>query len=342
MKRYVKVIGSTLYPVALMCIALSATTQIQANDRVFRIGTGGNAGTYLPIGTLIAQAVNEYELPRVSNNKKGWMYFFLAQRSNGSAANVREIGSGLLESGLTQSAVAHWAYLGTGPLKNSKKISNRRAIGTLYFESLHLVASTECQIRSVADLVGRSVSVDEVGSGTLLDVSPILSVYGLTGDEVKIVYLKPTDAMDRMRQGQLDAFFIIAGYPISGVSELVQEGNATIISIGDAVVDKLLEAYPFFTADTIPAQTYSNTSSVSTLAVPAQWVVDADLDDALISNVTKALWDERTLKILAEGHPKGRAVSIKSALDGIGIPLHPGSEMYYRELGIEIPVVSPW
>ncbi|MFT4728411.1 MAG: TRAP transporter TAXI family solute receptor [Granulosicoccus sp.] len=189
--------------------------------------------------------------------------------------------------------------------------------------------------------MGRSVTVDEVGSGTLLDVTPILNVYGLTYDDVKIVYLKPTDAMDRIRQGQLDAFLSIAGYPISGVSELVQEGKATIISIEDAAVVELLEAYPFFTADIIPAQTYSNTSSVSTLAVPAQWVVDAGLDDALIYTITKALWNKSTLNILAEGHPKGHKVSIKSALDGLGIPLHPGAEMYYRELGMAIPNESP-
>jgi len=204
-----------------------------------------------------------------------------------------------------------------------------------------LVASTDSQIRSVADLAGRSVSVDEVGSGTLLDVTPLLSVYGVRTDDVQIVYLKPTDAIDRIRQGQLDAFFIIAGYPISGVSELIKEGKATIISISDAAVNELLEAFPFFTADTIPAQTYSNTSSVSTLAVPAQWVVDAELDDALIYDITKALWNESTLTILTEGHPKGREVSIASALDGIGIPLHPGSEKYYREVGLEIPIESP-
>lgn len=328
-------------PMVLLCFMLSATVNTQADEQVFRIGTGGNAGTYLPIGSLIAQALNEYDVSENPTANHGLDVLLLAQRSNGSAANVREIGSGLLESGLTQADVAHWAYLGTGPLKNSEKISNLRAIATLYFESLHLVASTESQIRSVADLVGRSVSVDEVGSGTLLDVTPILNVYGLTGDDVKIVYLKPTDAMDRIRQGQLDAFFIIAGYPISGVSELVQEGKATIISIADAAVEELLKAYPFFTADTIPAQTYSNTSSVSTLAVPAQWVVSAELDDALIYNLTKALWNKRTLNILAEGHPKGRQVSIKSALDGLGVPLHPGSEMYYRELGMAIPIELP-
>ena len=226
-------------------------------------------------------------------------------------------------------------------MEDSEKISKLRAIGTLYFESLHLVASTESQIQSVGDLVGRRVSVDEVGSGTLLDVTPILKAYGLTNDDVKIVYLNPTDAIDRIRQRQLDAFFIIAGYPISGVSELVKEGKATIISIDDAAIKELLKAFPFFTADTIPAQTYSNTSSVSTLAVPAQWVVNADLDDALIYNITKALWNESTLDILAAGHPKGREISISSALDGIGIPLHPGSEKYYYELGMGISIESP-
>ena len=60
MKRYIDVIGFTLYPLVLFCILFGAAGNVQADKKVFRIGTGGNAGTYLPIGTLIAQALNEY------------------------------------------------------------------------------------------------------------------------------------------------------------------------------------------------------------------------------------------------------------------------------------------
>ena len=109
MKRYIDLIGFTLYPVALSCILLGAAGNVQADKKVFRIGTGGNAGTYLPIGTLIAQALNQYNNPLNSNDEKDLNILMLAQRSNGSAANVRGIGSGLLESGLTQADVAHWA-----------------------------------------------------------------------------------------------------------------------------------------------------------------------------------------------------------------------------------------
>ena len=335
MKRISRALRLLMTPTALL-LSFGVST-LHADEGVFRIGTGGNAGTYLPIGSLIAKALNQYGKLENASNHDPLDVLLLPQRSNGSVANVREIGSGLLESGLSQADVAHWAYLGTGPLIDNERVSNLRAIATLYFESLHLVASTESQINNVADLAGRSVSVDEVGSGTLLDVTPILNAYDLTANDVQIVYLKPTDAIDRIRSGQLDAFFIIAGYPISGVSELLQEGLASIISIGDVAIEQLVAAYPFFTADTIPAQTYTNTSSISTLAVPAQWLVNADLDENFIYEITRALWSEGTLKILKEGHPKGSEISISSALDGIGIPLHSGAEIYYQEQGMTVP-----
>ena len=70
------------------------------------------------------------------------------------------------------------------------------------------------------------------------------------------------------------------------------------------------------------------------MSVGAQWVVAAEVDEDLVYGITKALWNESARKLLDEGHAKGRAITLATALDGIGIPLHPGAARYYREAGM--------
>jgi len=312
---------------------LALATEVQP----FRIGTGGTAGAYFPIGSLIAEALS-YRAKGEEDEKAAIDdLLVLAQRSKGSVANVVDIGSNLLESGLAQADVVHWAYEGTGPFDGSTPLAHLRAVATLYFESLHLVAHVDSGIASIADLPGHRVSVDEVGSGTELDVITVLQAYGIANDDLQMVYLKPTDAIDRLRRDELDAFFIVAGYPVSGVSALIEEGKATLIPISGPQIDSLLQESPFFTRDTIPAGAYATTDPVPTLSVAAQWIVNAALDEALIYRITRQLWSTETRKRLLDGHPKGREISISSALRGVSIPLHPGAERYYAEIGLQPP-----
>ena len=246
----------------MLLIVLCSFSNLYAQPQVFRIGTGGSAGTYFPIGSLIANAFTDratiqpatrYEIPQL---------LALAQRSNGSVANIREISEGLLEAGLVQADVAHWAFHGDGPFTSSKPLKNLRTVATLYLESLHLVVRNGSGIDGVSDLPGHRVSLDEVGSGTLLDVRPVLDAYGISVSELKPVYLKPTDAIDRLRREKLDAFFIVAGYPVTAVTELVNEGKARVIAIDGNSVTALLKEYPFFTFDSIPANTYNNSQAI--------------------------------------------------------------------------------
>jgi hypothetical protein len=109
----------------------------------FRIGTGGTAGTYYPVGGLLANAISEP--PRL---------VLTAQASNGSVANVNAVASGALESGFSQADVAHWAFTGTGLFEGKPKLADLRLLANLYPESIHLVAAKAAGIASVADLQG--------------------------------------------------------------------------------------------------------------------------------------------------------------------------------------------
>lgn len=186
---------------AMAAAAVGATGSAQA-QQFFRIGTGGTAGTYYPIGGIIANAVSQ-----------PGKLVATAVASNGSVANINGIMGGSFEAGFTQSDVAFWAYSGTGTFEGKPKATDLRLIATLYPESIHLVTRKGAGIKSVADLKGKRVSMDEPGSGTLVDVRLILGAYGMTDKDVKAEYLKPNQAGDKLKDGGLDAFFFVGGAP---------------------------------------------------------------------------------------------------------------------------------
>ncbi|HEX5795521.1 MAG TPA: TAXI family TRAP transporter solute-binding subunit [Geminicoccaceae bacterium] len=323
--------------VALLALLGAAPVGLAQEMTFFRIGTGGVAGTYYPIGGLIADIISSP--PGARPCDKGGScgvpgLVAIAQSSNGSVANVNAIKSGELESGFVQSDVAYWAYTGTGIFEDQGKVENLRAIANLYPESIHIVAREDAEIESVRDLAGKRVSLDEPGSGTLVDARIILEAFGLSEDDLEAQYIKPSPAVSMTGDAQLDAFFIVAGYPTASVVELASGVGADLVPIDGPEVDALLERYQFFAKDLIPAGTYEGIDATPTVSVGAQWVVGAEVDEELVYGITKALWHENARNLLDNGHAKGQAITLETALDGIGIPLHPGAERYYREVGL--------
>ena len=305
--------------------------------KFFRIGTGGTGGTYYPIGGVISQAISNPPGSRACDQGGSCGVpglVAIAQSSNGSVANINAIQSGALEAGMSQSDVAYWAYTGTGVFADKGKVEGLRAIANLYPESIHLVARKGAGIHTVKDLKGKRVSLDEPGSGTLVDARLILEAYGLSEKDVKADYIKPSPAIDKIKDNQLDAFFIVAGYPTGSVAELASSAGAELVQIGGPEVDALIKKYGFFARDVIPAGTYEGVGETKTVSVGAQLVVGAAVDEALVYEVTKALWNANTRKLLDAGHAKGKVIRLETALDGVGIPLHPGAEKFYREAGL--------
>ena len=322
---------------ALAAVVLAVATPVIATDSettVLRIGTGGSGGTYYTIGSLLAESISDSDTNRKINSYSIPGLQAMAQHSNGSVSNVTEIGSGLLEAGLAQADVVHWAYHGIGPFGSTAANPELRVVGSLYLESLHLVVRTGLDIKSIRGLKGLRVSFDEIGSGTYTDVRPLVRAFGLSEEDIEVVYLKPIDAIDRLLRNKLDGFFILAGYPINAVKKLIDNGDAKIVSIAGPEVDKLLSEFQFFIKDSVPPGTYANEVAVPTISVAAQLIVSVDLDIDLVYGITKLLWEEKTLHRLSEGHAKGHDIQLESALSGISIPLHQGAEKYYRENGV--------
>ena len=171
-----QIVKTSLLAVAA-ALALAGAAQAQ---QYFRIGTGGTAGTYYPIGGMIANAVS---VPG--------KIIATAQASNGSLANVNGIAGGSMESGFSQSDVATWAQKGTGIYEGKPNVAGLRMIANLYPESLHIVVKKGSNIKTVADLKGKRVALDEPGSGTLINARLVLLAYGVKESDIKPEYIKP-------------------------------------------------------------------------------------------------------------------------------------------------------
>jgi len=308
----------------LALAVVGATTGAAHAQQFFRIGTGGTAGTYYPVGGLIANAVSQ-----------PGKLIATAVASNGSVANINGILGGSLEAGFSQSDVAYWAYSGTGTFAGKPKAEGLRLIATLYPESIHLVARKGAGIKSVSDLRGKRVSMDEPGSGTLVDVRLILAAFGMTEKDIKAEYLKPNQAGDQIKDGGLDAFFFVGGAPAGAIAELASSGaGIELIPVTGPEIDKLLTEQQFFTNDTIAANTYQGVGEIRTISVNAQMVSSTKVPEQTVYDITKALYNDTTRTLLDSGHAKGKLITRENAVKGAGIPFHPGAERFYKEVGL--------
>jgi TRAP transporter TAXI family solute receptor len=308
--------------VAAFSLAAIAGGVIAQDKQFFRIGTGGTAGTYYPIGGIIANAVSTDKIVAT------------AQATNGSVANVNAIASGAAESGFSQSDVATWAFTGTGIYEGKPKVEDLRAIANLYPETVHVVVKKGLNVKSIADLKGKRISIDEPGSGSLVNAKAILAAYGIKDGDYKAENLKPGPAAEKLKDGGVDAFFITGGFPLAAVTELATTTGVELLPIEGPEAEKLRAGFKFFAEDSIPEGAYKDVKGVKTVSVGAQWVTSAKVPTDLVYEITKAVWNDKTRAVLDAGHAKGKAIQAKTALMGLGIPLHPGAEKFYKEAGL--------
>ena len=303
----------------------------------FTIGTGGTAYTYYPVGGMIANAISKP--PGSRECGKGGScgvdgLIASAVSSRGSVDNVNANISGLRNSRFAQSDVAYWAYTGTGTMEGKQPAKDLRTIAALFQEHIHLVALKKSNINSVKDLKGKRVSLDEPGSGTYVDAKLILESNGLSTNDVKAEALKGKAATDALRNGKVDAIFVVAGYPTGAIVELASAVDIKLVPIDGSGAKALTSKYGFFSESPIPSGTYEGVDAVNTVAVGAQWFTSAKEDTDLIYKITKALWNKESRKLMDVGHAKGKTITPDTALSGVGVPLHPGAEKFYKEAGL--------
>lgn len=320
----------------LSAISFSSPT-VSHDLKIFTIGTGGAAYTYHPVGGMLANAISNP--PQALPCGKGGNcnlkdLIAVSVLSNGSIDNVTAISEGKINSGFVQSDIAYWMYTGTDLSGQRQPKTNLRAIASLYEEHVQLVTLKRSGIDTIQDLRGKRVAIDEPGSGTRVDAQLILDASGIYQEDFQARSLRGKDAANALRLGAIDAFFVVAGYPTDLISELANRVDIKIVPIDRAAADGLTSEYEFFISNIIPTGTYRGVEETATLSVGALWITSAEEDEELIYGVTSTLWSNSTRKLLDVGHARGKDITIDTALYGIGIPLHPGAERFYKEKGL--------
>jgi TRAP transporter TAXI family solute receptor len=301
-----------------------------AQKKFFAIATGGTGGTYYPLGGLLAQALTE----RVSN------VVVTGQAGNASVANCNLIKDHQIESAFVQNNVAYSAYEGKDQFVG-KPVKNLRGIASLYPETIQIVARADSGVKSFKDVKGKKLIPGDRGSGTEVDTLNILTAHGLTyKDFAGVDWLGFSGASQRLQDKQADITFTTAGWPTAAITELAMSTNIVLVPIDEAMINKITKTHAFYSKVVIPKGTYKGmTADVATITTMAQWVVDEQVPEELVYNLTKALWEkgkdgQSGADVMAKVHAKGKDVQLKTALSGMAIPLHPGAAKYYREKGL--------
>ncbi|HSO41287.1 MAG TPA: TAXI family TRAP transporter solute-binding subunit [Rhodospirillales bacterium] len=306
--------------------------------RVMRIGTGPTGGAYFPIGGVLANLISSPpgSLSCAAGGSCGVPGLIAsAITTQGSVDNIAGLTDGSLDMALVQADVANFAYLGKGPFANEPAHAGLRAIASLYAESVHVVTAAASPLAAVGDLRGKRVSLGAERSGTRFTAERILRVgYGLRPQDVKPVHAGLDQSSDMLAEGSIDAFFMVGGYPMASVQHAAEVTGIRLLPIDGKAAAALRKEFPFFTAVTIPAETYRDVPETTTLSVRAHLVVDASLREDLVFAITRALWLPETAQAMSRDLPETLRIRPEDALSGLALPLHPGAERYYREAGL--------
>lgn len=309
------------------------TAPLDAPERIaFQIATGSSAGTYFPIGQMLASLISHP--PGVARCEEqgrcGPIGLIAAARaSEGSIANTRGVAEGRYTSGLAQADIVADAAAGRGAFKDDGRLENLRAIASLYPETVHIVVLARSKIQKISDLRNKRVSIDAAGSGTNQTARTILGAYKLNDKRVRFTFENSERSLEMMLDGQLDAFFFVGGAPLVVVEQLAAEGKIRILPVEGPEIDAMVKDAPYLIKATIPSGTYQNMPAIPTIEVQAVWVVSADVPDDLVYQIVRALFHPENRELLDSGHPKGRLIRLETARDGLPVPLHPGAERFY-------------
>ena len=316
---------------ALLAAALAGATTARAQAvRQFTIATGDLAGTYYPLGGVLASVLTAP--PGGEPCRPGELcgvpgLVAVAQTSQGSVANLEALAAGGVDSAFAQADVAHAARAGRD-LFATDPFTELRALASLYPEVVQLV------LRRERGRTPPRIAVGAPRSGTRLSAPAVLPAFGVDPRTVEMVGLNPSEALVAIADGELDGFLTIAGTPTTAVREALATSDMRLVPVVPAAARRVLDERPHWRLTTVPADVYPGAPRTPSLAVPALWLVRAGLESELVGALLAALWSAAARDVLDAGHPAGRWITLDGALEGLSVPLHPAAAAYYRGVGL--------
>jgi hypothetical protein len=291
-------------------------------ETVITILTSNPGGVWYPLGTTLASIYGK-AMPGAN---------VTVQATAASVANLKLLETGDAELGFTLGSTLAAAWAGNKQAGFDAPFTKLRVIARIYPNYMQIVASNRSGIQTLVDLKGKRLSIGPEGSGTAVDVVAICRAAGFTpGDLANFVHAPFDPSFRKVEQGEFDAAVNVGGLGFEMIRHLLASGQDTLVSVPPEVVAKV--ASQGYIAGTIPAGTYDNQpGDVPTAVIPNFLVTREGVSDDVAFMMTKSLFDH--LDLLVETHPAAKGIDVKKATLGLPIPLHPGAEGYYREIGI--------
>lgn len=307
----------------LAALAAGVLLALPAHAQQFiNVLTGGTSGVYYPLGVSLSQ-IYAKAMPGAKT---------AVQATKASAENLNLLQAGRGEIAFTLGDALSDAWKGDEEAGFKTPLKKLRGVAAIYPNYIHLVASADSGIRSLADLKGKRVAVGAPKSGTELNARAILKGAGMSYKDLgKVEYLPFGESVELMKNRQLDATLISAGLGVAAVRDLATAVKIVIVPIPAEVIAKIGD--PAYQAATIPANTYNGqTEAVATVAIPNFLVTHEGVPADTVYAMTKAMFDN--LDQMVAAHAAAKAIKRENALEGMPLPLHPGAEKYYREVGL--------
>jgi len=303
-----------LMTIAILTLCLFLT--VEAKQIELNIGTAGMGGAYYPMGQGLGNLVTEY-VDDIS---------MVPVVTGGSVANPRLASDGEIDFGLTNANLAYFGYLGEG--KYDKKL-NISAVIPLHPSLLHIITLANSPINSFTDIKGKKVGVGTAGGGTIAFIKNLLKDYEMNIEEITPSFLSYADEFTSDKN--LDICFMLAGYPASAATQIAATHKIKFIDLEDEHFVSLIKEYPYYTKIVVPKDVYKLEKDAQAIGVPNVLIVNNDLDEELVYQVTKAIVEN--LDELRETNATAIQIDLNKA-KGIPIPFHPGAERYLKEVGI--------
>jgi TRAP transporter TAXI family solute receptor len=286
------------------------------------LATGGVTGTYYPIGAAIAKVLSS-NVPNLE---------VTAEATGASVANLKMMRSGDVDLIMGASNTAFAGFTGDEPF-NDGAVTNMRAIMALYPEVFQFIVPKDSGLKKVGDVKGKRVVVGAPGSGTERTVKLLLAAYGLEYSDIRPEFLSFGEGVTAMKDKLVDVAVVGAGIPTSAVVDASTSMAIDLLEVDADRIEDLLRKETYLTTVTIPAGTYKGVDrDVLTVASPALLLVRSDMDEELVYNMTKAIFDN--VQVLAEAHVQGKTITLTNAVKGVSIEFHPGAKRYFVEKGV--------
>lgn len=295
-----------------------------SKEVVINIPTAATTGALYPLGSSMANLWTN-ELDYVKAN---------AQASNGGIDNLNLLHDGEAQVTMAVTSVMYESFKGVGTFEGRPN-DKLRVISGLYYNPNQVVVSKDSGITSLKEIEGKNFASGAPGSTTEVETNLHLTEAGMNyPDDLKVQFVGFTEAIDLMRNKQLDGAWIMAGLPTAAVTEITTTAGGKLVSIEDEVITKLQAKYPWYAKFTIPAGTYDGQEDdVTTTAIKMAVFTSADMSDDVIYDLTKAFWEN--IETLQSTNNALKGMKIEDAVEDLaGLPLHDGAIKYYKEVGV--------